>query len=433
MTNSYFHSVTLDREKCVGCTNCIKRCPTEAIRVHEGKAIIINERCIDCGECIRICPQHAKLALTDSLEAVKEYRYPVALPAPALYGQFKNDISVDMILTGLLKLGFFRISEVAWGAELISNYSEYYLNNNSQPHPIISSACPAVVRLIRVRYPELIENILPIISPMEATAMMVKDELIREGYPPKDIGVFFISPCAAKFTSVKNPTGRTESAVDGVIAIKDVYGPLINVINKLDKTEVLQKSKGIGIGWALSGGEGSLLAGKRFLAVDGLNNVNEVLEDVEKGKLNDIDFIEGLACPGGCVGGPLTVENPYMAKYRIKALTSCTGDKQSSVPGIEEKDFLWNEEIKPLDVLRLDEDMLIAMRKMEEMEQIHKSLPGLDCGSCGAPTCHALAEDIVRGQATSIDCIFILREKISEMAENMLELSVKLPSSIGKK
>jgi iron only hydrogenase large subunit-like protein len=431
--NSYFHSVTLDREKCVGCTNCIKHCPTEAIRVHEGKAIIINQRCIDCGECIRICPQHAKLAITDSLEAIRDYRYPVALPAPTLYGQFQNGISVDKILTGLLRLGFSRIYEVAWGAELISSFTEHYLKNKSLPTPIISSACPAVVRLIRVRYPELIENILPIISPMEAAAIMVKKELVKEGYSQEDIGVFFISPCAAKFTSVKNPTSRDESAVDGVIAIKDVYGPLISIINKLETTESLQKSQGAGIGWALSGGESRLLAGKRVLAVDGLNNVNKVLEDVVKGKLKEIDFIEGLACSGGCVGGPLTVENPYLAKYRIKILTSCKEGEELSISNHEGEDFTWSEELKPLDVLRLDENMVIAMRKMEEMEQIHKALPGLDCGSCGAPTCHALAEDIVRGHANSIDCIFILRGKISEMAENMLELSVKLPPSIGKK
>lgn len=430
---SYFHSVTLDRDKCVGCTNCIKRCPTEAIRVHEGKATIINERCIDCGECIRVCPQHAKLALTDSVDTIKKYRYPVALPAPTLYGQFKNDTSVDRILTGLMKLGFFRICEVAVGAELISRFTEYYLGCSHLPMPIISSACPAVVRLIRVRYPELIDNILPVISPMEAAAMMIKEDLIQEGYPPEEIGVFFISPCAAKYTSVKSPAGRKKSAVDGVIAIKDIYGPLLSAINNLERAKKLQKSKGAGIRWALSGGEGRLLSEKRFLAVDGLNNVNQVLEDVVKGKLKEIDFIEGLACPGGCVGGPLTVENPYMSKYRINTLASCQGDNNPVIPDVAGMDYAWTEEIKPLDVLRLDDDMVIAMRKMEEMEQIHKSLPGLDCGSCGAPTCHALAEDIVRGNAKSIDCIFILREKISEMAENMLELSIKLPSSMGKK
>lgn len=87
---SYMHSVTLDKSKCVGCTNCLKHCPTEAIRVHGGRAHIIEERCIDCGECIRQCQHHAKVPTTDPLAAINRFPYKIALPAPALYGQFKS-------------------------------------------------------------------------------------------------------------------------------------------------------------------------------------------------------------------------------------------------------------------------------------------------------------------------------------------------------
>src|SRR6056297_1671171 len=103
MVKEYFHSVTLDEEKCKGCTNCIKRCPTEAIRVRDGKARIINERCIDCGECIRVCPQHAKKAITDSYEMLKNFEYTVALPAPSFYAQFDAKYSRNKILTALKK------------------------------------------------------------------------------------------------------------------------------------------------------------------------------------------------------------------------------------------------------------------------------------------------------------------------------------------
>ncbi|HAA37762.1 MAG TPA: ferredoxin, partial [Firmicutes bacterium] len=76
---TYFHSVTLDEEKCRGCTNCIKKCPTEAIRVRKGKARIINERCIDCGECLRVCPYHAKKAITDSFDMLHCIKYRICL------------------------------------------------------------------------------------------------------------------------------------------------------------------------------------------------------------------------------------------------------------------------------------------------------------------------------------------------------------------
>ncbi|MFR5855793.1 MAG: 4Fe-4S dicluster domain-containing protein [Lachnospiraceae bacterium] len=87
MNESKFHSVRLDREKCMGCTNCLKRCPTEAIRLRGGRAHIIDERCIDCGECIRVCDHHAKYAQTDPLSVIEQFKYKIALPAPSLYGQ----------------------------------------------------------------------------------------------------------------------------------------------------------------------------------------------------------------------------------------------------------------------------------------------------------------------------------------------------------
>ena len=116
----FYHSVTLDEKSCVGCTNCIKRCPTEAIRVRDGKAVITSERCIDCGECIRICPHHAKKARFDHLDSIEKFKYKIALPAPTLYGQFNNLDDMDYVLTGLKKLGFDEVFEVASAAELVS-------------------------------------------------------------------------------------------------------------------------------------------------------------------------------------------------------------------------------------------------------------------------------------------------------------------------
>lgn len=431
---AYFHSVTLDKELCMGCTNCIKRCPTEAIRVREGKAKIIDERCIDCGECIRICPQHAKMAITDKLASIKKYKYPIALPAPTLYGQFGSPVTINHIIAGLLELGFYKVWEVACGAELVSQAVKNFLQHNFFPKPAISSACPAVLRLIQVKFPELINQIIPFKSPMETAASIVRSEMEKEGYPTDEVGVFFISPCAAKVTAVKNPLGMQGSCVDGVIGISEIFGSLRSITENIKEVPNFQKSTSAGISWAVSGGESCLMPGVRHLAVDGIVNVSKVLEEVVMGKLKDVDFIEGLACVGGCVGGPLTVVNPFMAKARIKSLVE---SKKEELPELTEhpdwKDLMWLEEVKPLGVLRLDDDITAAMQKMEAMENIQKDLPGLDCGSCGAPTCRALAEDIVREQADEVDCVFKLREKVTELAERMVEISSKMPPSIGNK
>ena len=174
--NTYFHSVRLDEEKCMGCTNCIKRCPTQAIRVRSGKAHIISERCIDCGECIRVCPHHAKYSHRDSMNRIIEFKYRVALPAPSLYGQFNNLDDIGYVITALKMLGFDEVFEVARGAELVSDATRKYIAEHDIPKPVISSACPAVCRLIRVCFPHLVPHVLPLNSPMETAALIARSE-----------------------------------------------------------------------------------------------------------------------------------------------------------------------------------------------------------------------------------------------------------------
>ena len=206
--NKYYHSVTLDRDRCRGCINCIKRCPTEAIRVRNSKAKIIKERCIDCGECIRVCPHFAKKVVTDDFHMIEDYEYRVAMPAPTLYGQFKGVTDVNIVLTGLLEIGFDKVYEVAKAAELVTLATREYMDKNKTVRPLINSACPAVVRLIKVRFPSLIDNILPILAPVELAAILARHEAVKEtGLPPEKIGIFFITPCAAKVTNIKNPIG----------------------------------------------------------------------------------------------------------------------------------------------------------------------------------------------------------------------------------
>ena len=171
--NEYFHSVTLDKDLCKGCTNCLKHCPTEAIRIRNGKAKIINERCIDCGECIRICPYHAKKAITDDYEKIFDYKYKIALPAPAFYAQY-NDVNIEVLLYALELLGFDEVREVTIGADAVSKKTDELLSGNLADKPLISSSCPAIVRLIRIRFPSLIPNILPLQSPMDIVAKKAK-------------------------------------------------------------------------------------------------------------------------------------------------------------------------------------------------------------------------------------------------------------------
>ena len=201
------HSVTLDLSKCKGCTNCIKRCPTEAIRVHDGHAIIKEARCIDCGECIRHCPYQAKKAIFDKLENFSHYKYKIALPAPALYGQFQNLEEIDYVLTALLDCGFDDVFEVSRAAELVTEYTRRYMKQEGLTYPVINSACPAIVRLISLRFPFLCDNLLPIRAPIEYAARMARQRALDRNpeLRDEDICVLFISPCAATVSYVRNP------------------------------------------------------------------------------------------------------------------------------------------------------------------------------------------------------------------------------------
>ena len=404
-----FHSVRLDDEKCVGCTNCIKRCPTEAIRVRNKKAYIISDRCIDCGECIRVCPQHAKYAVMERLEETTKYKYNIALPAPALYGQFNNLENVDYVLTGLKRLGFDKVVEVSKAAEYISSATRMMMETDTLKKPVISTACPAVVRLVRIRFPNLIPNLLPLYAPVDFAARIAREEAIREtGLKDEDIGVFFISPCPAKRTAIKNPLGYSKSGVDGAIAIKDIYPQLVQNMDKLklEDVELLGDSGIIGVGWASSGGEAAGLLKERYLAADGIRNVINVLEELEDEKLNDLDFIELNCCTSGCVGGVLTVENPFVAKARIQRLRKFMPVSCNSIRNeYELEELSLTEEVTPSPALKLADNVVKAMRMMSELKKIEASLPGLDCGICGAPSCRALADDIVRGYAEETDCV----------------------------
>ncbi|NLY43739.1 MAG: 4Fe-4S binding protein [Clostridiaceae bacterium] len=431
----YFHSVTLDKERCKGCTNCIKRCPTEAIRVRAGKAKIINERCIDCGECIRVCPYHAKKAITDPFDVIFSFKYKVALPAPSLYGQFKNIYDINVILTGLKRLGFDDVFEVAKAAEVVTLATKHLIAGNKVQKPAISSACPVIIRLIEVKYPNLIDNVVPIKSPMEVAARMAKRIISKNtGLPQKEIGVFFITPCAAKMTSTKAPMGSDCSFVDGVISMSEVYYKMIHDINKITHPENLSTAGMKGISWAKSGGESFALGDERAIAVDGIHNVIKVLEEMEDDKISDIDYVELQACTGGCVGGPLTVENNFIAKNRIMRIARMAPniDLVTRFDDLCNWDISWTNPITYKPILNLDNDMVKAMQKMKEMENIYNSLPGLDCGSCGAPSCRALAEDIVRGFATETDCIFKLREQVRMLAREMMELEGRMPPPFRK-
>ncbi len=425
--NTYEHSVSLDITKCTGCTTCIHKCPTEAIRIRDHHAVINTERCIDCGECIRVCQQKAKRAVLDSIKDMDRFRYKIALPAPSLYAQFDNLDDIDYVLQGLLDIGFDDVFEVSRAAELVSAYTRKYLKVEGVQKPAISSACPAVIRLIELRFPFLKDNIIRMLPPMEIAAHLARDKAKWE-HPEladEEIGVCFISPCPAKMSYVKNGFSDYKSKIDLVVPMSDIYFLLINAMKQDSQPKCLSKSGMIGIGWAATGGEATAIFNEKYLAADGIENVIRVLDQIENGNIPHLEFVELNACTGGCVGGALTIQNPFIAKARLQELRRYLpvsqnfpdGENESYIPEY----YFFNELPTYSPISRLSDNMAESMRMMADIQSLKKTLPGFDCGSCGAPTCRAFAEDVVKGDAKKSDCILTMRDRFKEYLEKMGE------------
>lgn len=421
---NYQHSVYLDASKCIGCTTCMRHCPTEAIRIKDKKAVINDERCIDCGECIRVCPNKAKKAARSKLDALKDFKWKIALPAPALYGQFENLDDVDIVLNGLLKIGFDDVFEVSAAAELVSAYTRMYLKTEGIASPVISSACPAVLRLIALRFPYLKDHIMQMLPPVEIAAMLAKEKAMKEHpeFKDGDIGICFISPCPAKVTYIKNGFGDYKSRVDVAVSIKDVYIPLLNAMKQTDENQSFSHSGMIGIGWATTGGEASAILNDEYLAADGIDNVNRVLDQIENGNIPKVKFVELNACTGGCVGGVMTIQNPFIARTRLQSLRRYLPVSQNSISKDKEyipEDYFFDNLPAYNPISRLSDNMAESMRMMADIQKLKEKLPGIDCGSCGAPNCRAFAEDVIKNQSSVDECVLMHKEKFKEFVKTL--------------
>lgn len=507
---SQFHSVRLHEDMCKGCTICVTGCPVEAIRVRDGKAHILEERCIDCGECIRRCPNKAKYACSSELDELKKYDITAALLTPSIYGQFNLHYSAEQIHEAVKSLGFTEVYDVSVDALEVSRATADLINSGGDlPKPLISSSCPTVLKLIQVRFPSLLENILPLLPPVEVCARRARKELESKAGPGQSVGIFLISPCPAKITVARSPVGYEKTAMNGAISFVTIYLNLLEKLRNLrdeqkqvikDESDVLniwvsdadaEKDTSAeellklhkfhtdspdGIAWGRESGEAEYVAhflehpeNFSWITTCGLSQILETLEAIEDGQLSDYDFAEIEACAGGCLGGPLAVkpisESSAILRNRLRhrrlqaadlaaekegqllpesaeklqneevaappgertaapliaaefaAADRATGasPEAGSKVGTEEKNdyssLRLTQDIFPRPARQLSTDFSKARKMMAELEEIAEQLPGTDCGSCGAPNCRALAEDIVRKKAKFEDCVVILKER----------------------
>lgn len=415
------HGFKIVEEKCRGRMNCMRACPTHAIRVKDGKARLIPELCIDCGSCLSVCPSGAISATTIRFAELDRFKFKVAVASPTLFTQFGLADSPSQVGRALLDLGFNAVWEYAVDIELIDRAINDCVKNWPGPFPLISSSCPVVVRLVQVAYPSMVDHLIPIEAPREIAGRELKRRYSRElGLAPEEIAAIYITPCQAKTISILQPAELVESHLDGAVGISEIYNEILYRLRKgparEDSTAGLFSSGEL-LHWASPEGEFPNLSPEHYLPLTGLSDIIKVFNDIEKGKLKNIEFLECHACQGGCIGGNLTVENLYVARAKYLHLIA---NKPRPSPEFEgevarrfaAEDFYLRASLKPrlLDSGHIDIRERVLRRKTAE--EILKGLPLLNCGLCGAPSCKNHSEDVAAGRAELRDCVFLSRDRI---------------------
>lgn len=417
-----YHSLYIDSDKCIGHVHCLKACPTGAIRIKNGKARIISDRCTDCGECITACDVKAIVPLTNSFTDFSRFKHTIAIPSPVLYCQFGRDILPAKIQKGLLKLGFSEVADVSDFCESVSMAIEEYIKQHKAPKPLITAFCPVIVRLVQIKYPELVDNLLPVESPRELFAKEIRKKRAKElGLKEEEIGLIYITPCSSKMIAIKEYTGGGRSNMDGAISIADLYSPLLQVVSDIhseDDLGHLKRMSSYGLSWAMLGGASRLISPENWLAVSGIHDVIKIFSDIEDRKISEVELIEADACVGGCIGGSLTVDNLYVSRTKgIRLARQADKKKRWSARKIQKlfKEGHFDKAARPeaRPAKPLDKDITKAIEKMKSKEALFSDLPKLDCGACGSPDCEAFAEDVVLGYASITDC-HIKREELTK-------------------
>lgn len=427
MVETYYHSIRFDPNRCNGCMSCMRVCPTQAIRVRRSQAVMLEDRCIDCGECIKVCTQSAVVPLTQSLADLTQFDCKVAIPSPALYTQFDGETTPGVILQALRDNGFDAAATLSWSCSAVTRAIELFLADDRGPRPIISSFCPSVVRLIQVKYPELLKQLLPILSPREVAAREAKRTTSAEtGLPPDRIGAVYVTPCPAKMVSIVDHPGMERSHIDSAVGISDLFPLLAPAIRAVQArgAKVPEMETAAGLGWAFAIGLPSSLPAEDLLAVSGLPNVVRILDDIEKGRLHRYAFVECHACPEGCVSGALTVENPYVARARALRLQQSLAKRDLVDADVMRErqargDFRTTAPFAPRPPSPLDRDITGAIAKMKARDRIAADLPGIDCGACGAPTCEAFTEDVVVRNVDEHECVFVRERRVEALVRQL--------------
>ena len=383
-SNGQLISLYASADRCIDCHRCLSACPTGAMRVRDGRPSVLEHLCIDCTCCIAACAPHA-LTLEDDVDALELVERPadavLALP-PALLAGFGEHAGVPRVLDELGRLGFASLAVVEPYEEALRAAALAHADGAGAARPVISPVCPAVMQLIELRFPSLLPHVAPFESPWEALQADAGGQRLA---------------CVVSCPSQRS--ALLAAADQGGADVIDLPTPGLVRRAVLPALAVGRDEA------ATAGAPHAEAPADGVLHVSGATHVLAVLERIENGLLSGVSVVEPYVCDGGCFGSPLLEEDPHVARYRWQRADGAgAGAGGRAVPRRRPR------AARP--GIRLDADMATAIEKLSRLDENTRSLPGKDCGACGAPTCAALAEDIVMERAVRTLCPYVEQPEV---------------------
>lgn len=403
-------------QRCKRCYSCVRECPATAIRVENGQAVVIDERCISCGHCVKVCSQNAKAILSEKEKVLYDFipsHRTIAIFAPSIAASFSETYS--KLPTALRKIGFEKVCETAFGADLISNlYKEEFEKVNGKT--IISSPCPAINNYIEKYFADLVPNLATVVSPMIAMGRYLKQTI------DENTKVVFIGPCVAKKSEYHDP--EVSDAVDAVLTyseLKEIFEELNIDLEKLDEEGFDPPYANFGKSFPLTGGllktaeiSSDVLA-RNVIVVDGKEKVEHIIKDIAENKIKS-KFIDILFCEG-CINGPAieTDMNLYSRREKvIEFIDKYMHDVDKKVWHSEiynsrnlnlKRNFTPRSQRRPMPSEEKIKEILARTNKFEKQDE-------LNCGACGYQTCRDYAIAIAKGLAEEDMCLPHLIDKL---------------------
>jgi two-component system NtrC family sensor kinase len=404
------------RDRCTGCYACVRNCPVKAIRIREGLAEVVRERCIDCGNCIDVCTTRAKQAESDVdkvwrlLEEPPETIAVLSTSFPAVLLGCKP----KQLVSSIKKLGFSEVLEDSFGAELVGRAYNRFINETERK-PAISSNCPAIVAFIERYHPSLVNNIVPVVSPMIAMG-----RLIKQRYRP-GARVVFVSPCVAK--KAESMEAAVAGSVDAVVTFTELREMLRErgiVPGQQPEEPFDGPFSRPGRLFPISGGMLRIIGlsddilRNDVLSIHGRDYAVKILGEFARGEITAV-FANLYLCHG-CIDGPC-IDNDLSGSRR-KALVA--GYARNDSPPAQAAEDL--EQYADLDLGRnfTPKPLTPLIYEEQDVRRVAAKLGGTDCGACGYPSCLDLAISICEGMAEIDMCWPYVLHELKSTQEGLI-------------